>query len=371
MSSSSTKYMLPGELIDQVIDHLHDDLPSLRACCLTCRAWVPSARFHIFYNIVLSAKRAHAFARVRRMRRAAGLLKPSPHISLLVRSLTIDGGPRGTFDRRLDYLDAHPNVLSALISNFSALQELRISSVTFNGFRDLAALIVAHPFLECLDLTFVSWKSETAASRWENVFQEYPDLRSRLRCIKLDYISLSMIDWMSSYYHVLPAHTVTRSPNIFIRDIPRMARLFKLIGSSLEHLTFHVYECKLESREETNMDLLSYNRGLRSLTFNKLRLSPYGETYAWLPVLLSQVKSTYIEEISFVLIWHKINLLERVNLKLVQEIITKPVFNGLKSVIFQWASGTVDPVEGSQAITAQMDQLNRMGLLVFRCADPF
>ncbi|KAF8480618.1 hypothetical protein JB92DRAFT_2611097, partial [Gautieria morchelliformis] len=74
---------LPGELIDQVIDHLHDDSPSLRACCLTCRAWAPSARFHIFHDIVLSeAERADALA---------VHLETSPHISPLVRSLTING----------------------------------------------------------------------------------------------------------------------------------------------------------------------------------------------------------------------------------------------------------------------------------------
>ncbi|KAF8529406.1 hypothetical protein JB92DRAFT_2696447, partial [Gautieria morchelliformis] len=73
--------MLPGELIDQVIDHLHDDSPSLRACCITCRAWAPSARFHIFHDIIVpSAKRANALA---------AILETSPHISPLVRSLTI------------------------------------------------------------------------------------------------------------------------------------------------------------------------------------------------------------------------------------------------------------------------------------------
>ncbi|KAF8486581.1 hypothetical protein JB92DRAFT_2547039, partial [Gautieria morchelliformis] len=71
--------ILPGELIDQVIDHLHDDPPSLRACCLTCHAWAPSSRFHIFHDIVLSdAERADGLAEH---------LETSPHISPLVRSL--------------------------------------------------------------------------------------------------------------------------------------------------------------------------------------------------------------------------------------------------------------------------------------------
>ncbi|KAF8530692.1 hypothetical protein JB92DRAFT_2782395, partial [Gautieria morchelliformis] len=219
MSSSSMKYILPGELIDQVIDHLHDDSPSLRACCITCRAWVPSSRFHIFHDIVLPAKRADALALI---------LETSPHIAPLVRSLAIiNPWP----DAKYNYLDAvipaiapkltrlktlrlrcvtltkqDPKVLSALIHNFSTLQELHIPSATFNSFRDFAALIVAHPFLECLEVGFVSWKSVATESHWENVFQEYPDLHSRLRCIQIYPAALHVIDWLSSYYHVLPVH---------------------------------------------------------------------------------------------------------------------------------------------------------------------
>ncbi|KAF8471540.1 hypothetical protein JB92DRAFT_1918918 [Gautieria morchelliformis] len=350
MSSSSTKYILPGELIDQVIDHLHNDPPSLRACCITCRAWAPSARFHIFHDIVLSdAERADALAEH---------LETSPHISPLVRSLTINGYPPDPMHTRLDYyLDAviptiapkltrlktlrveqvafatqYPKVLSALIYNFSTLQELYIKGVSFNTFRDFAALIVAHPFLECLDLDFVWWYSVTTESHWENVFQEYPDLHSQLRSIKLSYISPSVMDWLSSYYHVLPVYTLTQSCYISIRETPQMVRLLQLIGSSLEHLTFSIDQ---ESPGEIKMDLLSSNTGLRTLTFDKLLLSlQYAQIYAWLPVLLSQVTSHYIEEISFILTWTQVHLIETIDLKLVQDIITKPVFSGLKRVIF-------------------------------------
>ncbi|KAF8478790.1 hypothetical protein JB92DRAFT_3149561 [Gautieria morchelliformis] len=381
MSSSfmPTKYRLSRELIDIVIDHFHDDLPSLRACCLTCRSWVPRARFHIFRNIVLSAKHADALAMI---------LKKSPHILSLVRSLTIYGHPEGILAKRLDYLDVaipliapklirlktlrvermtlahqHPKVLSTLIHNVSTLQELRIATVEFNRFRDLAALIVAHPFLQCLDLGYIWWTSVREESHWENVFQEYPDLRSRLRCFKLDHISLSVLDWMSSYYHILPVHTVTQSI-ISISDISHMARLFQTIGSSLEHLHFCIYQNILETPVRAKMDLLSSNTGLRTLTFDSFVHSrPRAEPYAWLPVLLSQVTSRYIEEITFVFSWNQVNLIETMDLKLVQDIITKPVFSGLKRVIFQWR-GPVDPVEASQAIRARMDKLDGMGLLV-------
>ncbi|KAF8529345.1 hypothetical protein JB92DRAFT_2825865 [Gautieria morchelliformis] len=62
-----------------------------------------------------------------------------------------------------------------------------------------------------------------------------------------------------------------------------------------------------------------------------------------------KVRSHYIEEISFIFIWNQVHLIESVDIKLAQDIITKPVFSGLKRVIFQLRGG-VAPVEGSQAI---------------------
>ncbi|KAF8529358.1 hypothetical protein JB92DRAFT_707690 [Gautieria morchelliformis] len=383
MSSSSTNYMLPRELIDQVMDHLHDDSPSLRACCITCRAWAPSARFHIFHDIiVLSAKRANALA---------AILETSPHISPLVRSLTIDGAHAaehlypGPLDaaiqaiapkltrlktlqvKRVNLTLQHPKVLSALIRNFPTLQELCILAVTFNTSRDLAALIVAHPFLECLDIKLIYWKSVTAESHCENVFQEYADLHSRLRCISLIHVDLVLIDWMLSYYHVLPVHTVTKTTGMADCDIPQTARLLQLIGASLEHLTLSIYQYRFYCPEKTKIDLLSSNTGLRTLTFHSPQtFYPYELMYRWLPVLLSQVTSCHIEEISIVFrCENHVHLIEELDLKLVQDIITKPVFSGLKRVIFQW-TGAMDPVEASQAIRARMNQLDTMGLLVFR-----
>ncbi|KAF8487967.1 hypothetical protein JB92DRAFT_3148386 [Gautieria morchelliformis] len=314
MSSSSTKCILPGELIDRVIDHLHDDLPSLRACCIACRAWVASARFHIFHDIVLSTELTNVL-------RVLVLLENSPHIFALVRSLTI----KGHYDMWSHYLNVvipliapkltrlktlrvhrvtlalqHPKVLSALIHNFSTLQELSIIAVTFKRFGDFATLIVEHPFLKYLDLGEIRWnESVTAASHWENMFQEYPDLRSRLRCVGLHNLPPSSVDWISEHYHILAAHMFTR-PTFSLPLSPQMARIIQLLGSSLEHLTLRTCQVILESPEKAKMDLLSLNTRLRTLTFDYLLLSKTSESYAWVPTLLSQVTSRYMEEISFV-----------------------------------------------------------------------
>ena len=49
----STQAKFPSELFDVVIDFLHNDLKTLRACSLVSRAWVASSRLHIFRNVTI------------------------------------------------------------------------------------------------------------------------------------------------------------------------------------------------------------------------------------------------------------------------------------------------------------------------------
>lgn len=53
--------MLPTELCNLIIDHLHDSKPSLSACSLVCRSWVPECRFHLFHKVVLYRGTADPF----------------------------------------------------------------------------------------------------------------------------------------------------------------------------------------------------------------------------------------------------------------------------------------------------------------------
>ncbi len=47
----SSRSGFPGEILDYIIDFLHWDVRSLKACALVCTAWTPSARFHLFNTI--------------------------------------------------------------------------------------------------------------------------------------------------------------------------------------------------------------------------------------------------------------------------------------------------------------------------------
>jgi hypothetical protein len=44
---------LPPELIDAIIEQLHDDRAALATCALVCRSWVPASRHHLFSDVTI------------------------------------------------------------------------------------------------------------------------------------------------------------------------------------------------------------------------------------------------------------------------------------------------------------------------------
>jgi len=58
-----------------IIDHLWDDQRNLQACSLTCHAWLPSARVHLFHSVVF--RREEDFHRLEHVLESPA---PSPHL---------------------------------------------------------------------------------------------------------------------------------------------------------------------------------------------------------------------------------------------------------------------------------------------------
>jgi len=42
---------LPPEILDLVIDHLHDEPTALKACCVVSKSWIPRTRKHLFAQV--------------------------------------------------------------------------------------------------------------------------------------------------------------------------------------------------------------------------------------------------------------------------------------------------------------------------------
>ncbi|KAJ6588074.1 hypothetical protein B0H19DRAFT_1366790 [Mycena capillaripes] len=92
---------LPQELVDIIIDHLHNDIPSLKSCSLAAHSFLASARIHIFNKIEI--KPPHSFSFRTPCQKFHQLLTSSPHITPLVDELCIVlVGSERSFERGSD-----------------------------------------------------------------------------------------------------------------------------------------------------------------------------------------------------------------------------------------------------------------------------
>jgi len=46
---------LPPEILDRIVDQLHDDLATLKACCLVSKSWIQRAQKHLFTSLSFNA----------------------------------------------------------------------------------------------------------------------------------------------------------------------------------------------------------------------------------------------------------------------------------------------------------------------------
>ena len=48
---------LPPEILDYIVELLHDDKTVLKRCCVVSKSWIPRTRKHLFANIRLFTKK--------------------------------------------------------------------------------------------------------------------------------------------------------------------------------------------------------------------------------------------------------------------------------------------------------------------------
>ncbi|KAK0202402.1 hypothetical protein DFS33DRAFT_1339852 [Desarmillaria ectypa] len=141
--------MLPTELCNLVIDYLHDSKPSLFACSLVCRAWVPECRFHLFQKLRLCRDTADPFFQ----------LFESPHATLAsahIRELdvaqnTVTKG--GSLEGNLLDGRAFQGVLTRCPADvFEHVQKLSVTWVGWWTLTDAERLSIGHRFKNVTEL---------------------------------------------------------------------------------------------------------------------------------------------------------------------------------------------------------------------------
>lgn len=255
--------ILPPELFDETLDHLWDDVATLRACNLTCRAWVPTVRLHLFRTVWLSSSESCiGFASV---------LETAPPVTWCVRKLTISAQYSGVGDNQtpegdkwindatgiITSLGAHCRVNTLALSRlrwhalepatreafkplFRSVKTLILFEVSFRTSGDVLQFLDAFPELEELYFHAVSWEHEsiTVASptTWMPTLS-YEGDKMHLTYLFLDPRSSPTLvtEWVLSH----PSEQKLRTIQLCWRELDNtkaLGDLLKASGSSLERL---------------------------------------------------------------------------------------------------------------------------------------
>jgi hypothetical protein len=251
---------LAAETTDTIIDFLHDDKPSLCACGLTRKTFLPSTRYHLFSDITFTPENIESFINL--------LESPSPsNIASLVRHITLNrlldvtpnivmGTIRAT-TRLTSYLCAvrslkitnlnltkhnHPgvDVFEALLSttaNLSEVKELTLQDTQFERFDQVVDVAYIFSKLRWLSLERVYWRQRGAITR----FKDGPSFHLRTLCkIAWGYF----VEWMLSRNPI---------PTVQQLELPVHHLQNPTFRRALEHMSEHVLDLQISTDGESSL----------------------------------------------------------------------------------------------------------------------
>lgn len=269
---------LPCELRDCVIDFLQDNRAALETCSLTCKAWLPRSRYHLFRSIRIDPGRRGTALRA--------LLEANPDIGKCVRNVTILGSgqdapvervvrmewptlrsgpalqaniqPRALCVSGLDSvlpestailqrvscltviaMHIHPELVDTLSTHFSAVKTLVLNKCRSATFADFLALPRAFHEVSCVRIHEMYCLRPTRPPA--AVTSRRRTLKTLVLSPKTDVTLL--LSWLvaekaHTALESLSCHSSGQPSAIAIRD------LLKAVGSSLRHLSFGFSDVK-------------------------------------------------------------------------------------------------------------------------------
>ncbi|KAI0713009.1 hypothetical protein C8T65DRAFT_574191 [Cerioporus squamosus] len=177
MSTLTELPRVPLEVAENVIDLLSRHVRSLRSCALTCRGWLPRARYHLMASIRVQSREdlysiCDYFRSNPRMatlvrnlsvlpekdEEALSLLDTTP-VALLSRLPKLRSYTIRTLDWNQDYpISFHTTTLVHFKVNLRHVEELTLGPSNFRTIAELARLLIALPRLRRLDCIGLHFK---------------------------------------------------------------------------------------------------------------------------------------------------------------------------------------------------------------------
>ncbi|KAI0636457.1 hypothetical protein C8Q77DRAFT_1050271 [Trametes polyzona] len=391
-----SRAIIPPELCDETIDYLWDDIDTLRACSLTCKAWLPASRFHLFRNVRL--RHADDVFRFR------SLLSSAPGVAPCVRKLSLSADYNGaTAEGAAQEDDTWVNSAASLLpllNNISTLglarvrwhalndetraafagvcksvRQLFLFEVSFEASRDVVAFLSGFPALQELYFQAVSWKHDSPSPFDEpNSPQALTDAgRMQLSYLFLDPKSSPTLvtEWLLKH----PEEQHLRTIQLCWRELENtkaVGDLLQASGSSLESLQVEFPAGLSEDAVLQNHLSLAHNTGLRSLHFGGLDVRASHaflsrRLFPWVTAMLSQVRSRHLQEVSFALEIASVPDLLALDWARIDRDLSRPEFHGLLVMFYVSCERDGLEKEVKSEIAARLEGFQQCGTLCISC----
>ncbi|KAH9952141.1 hypothetical protein B0H21DRAFT_817864 [Amylocystis lapponica] len=299
---------LPQEVVDQVVDHLWDDIPTLLACSQSCCALFPATRVHLFSTIRLGDSGQY--------RRFQQLLQTSPYIARLVRKLTVSGS-------LVDDPDAWVGQIPSLLEQLVMVDELELTKLYWEVLQSRTNSLTRFAALKRLVFSDVSFATPAQIQTLLGAIPNVAELRvQNVTCGPVDtpltYPILTTLP--TSLHHLLldsgnchevivdsllSAGCVSDLCTLSVRwadpwkderQTEYLSDILPACGASLEQLCIELPQL-MSPADVWHMGLnLEHNANLRALRVDGLVLP---KSCAWAVEILSHICSPHLETIDF------------------------------------------------------------------------
>ncbi|KIM42945.1 hypothetical protein M413DRAFT_392188 [Hebeloma cylindrosporum] len=218
----SRQVLLPQELTDQIINHLWDDMISLKACSLVCWSWFFSSRIHIFGTLVVNSKTLDL---------VATFITETSRCTILpyVKRIEFQGIPLPSAEPQF------PTRLGPLSHFTSMLTHLHLHHARFTNFLELIDLICSFRILQSIGLDSIDYlKKMTTDQAVADTKRALPPSANSLRI--RDSPLRAFLSWVVSH-RVSPKITTLDVGPIEEDNVHYVGTLLSLLGPDILHLS--------------------------------------------------------------------------------------------------------------------------------------
>ncbi|KAF7800032.1 hypothetical protein EIP86_011275 [Pleurotus ostreatoroseus] len=412
--------MIPPELTDYVLDFLHDDPKSLKACALAARALRPAARFHLFRTVHVFSLRSgqkfwhllqrdpalgqharHAvFAKLTPLASSSVSVPPSSSVppipdaplAPLLWPALFHALPAVTRLEFLYVLMTDPPLRHALAAHFPLVTSLTLQFCRLPSFADFAALVDSFPALAELSLLYVGWADADAGdgagaeAEAVNVIPRRSETekgemagagRRRLMRLTLgrDLDLETVVDWLVAEGLCAGLRSLSVCP-ASPADVLVLWDVLRAAAPSLEELALDWYGANYNDVALPHGFALPPLPALHTLTLS-CPLNMHG-TASWLPALLAQLRSPALEKLFLEV--RLLGELDGVDWGAVDELFARAAgedagaeekaeeraFSQLRDVrvrVKTWHTASVRGADACAAVRARLPQLAARGVL--------